>query len=64
MARKDTRPLVRGKNPLQVLTELAETRYPIYAQADLAVETGDTPHYEAVDAVLKALTTHLAGAEA
>jgi shikimate kinase len=64
VSRKDTRPLVRGKDPLKVLTELAEVRYPLYAQADLVVQTGDTPHYEAVEAVLKALNTHLAGAEA
>lgn len=64
VGRKDTRPLVRGKDPLQVLTELAEVRYPLYAQADILVETGDTPHYEAVDAVLAALNKHLAGAEA
>lgn len=64
IARKDTRPLVRGKDPLEVLTSLAEARYPIYAQADILVETGDTPHHEAVDAILAALEQHLAGAEA
>ena len=64
ISRKDTRPLVRGKDPLEVLRELAEVRYPIYAQADVRVETGDTPHHEAVEAILAALTQHLAGAEA
>lgn len=64
VSRKDTRPLVRGKDPLEVLTSLAEVRYPLYAQADILVETGDTPHHEAVDAILAALTQHLAGAEA
>lgn len=64
IGRKDTRPLVRGKDPLEVLTGLAQTRYPIYQQADILVETGDTPHHEAVDAILAALHTHLAGAEA
>jgi shikimate kinase len=64
IGRKDTRPLVRGKDPLEVLTALAEVRYPTYAQADIVVETGDTPHQEAVEAILDALQTHLAGAEA
>lgn len=64
IGRKDTRPLVRGKDPLEVLKDLAVVRYPIYEQADLLVETGDTPHHEAVDAILAALTQHLAGAEA
>lgn len=63
IGRKDTRPLVRGKDPLEVLTALAAERDPIYAQADIVVETGDTPHHEAVEAVIRALTTHLAGAE-
>lgn len=64
VARKDNRPLVRGKDPLAVLAELAAVRDPLYAQADLVVETGDTPHGEAVEAVLAALTAHLAGAVA
>lgn len=63
IGRKDNRPLVRGKDPLKVLTALSAERDPIYAQADITVETGDTPHHEAVEAVLSALTAHLAGAE-
>ena len=63
IGRKDNRPLVRGKDPLEVLTALAAERDPIYAQADITVETGDTPHHEAVEAVVRALTAHLAGAE-
>jgi len=63
IGRKDTRPLVRGKDPLEVLTTLAAERDPLYAQADIVVETGDTPHNEAVEAVVRALTAHLAGAE-
>ena len=59
IGRKDTRPLVSGKDPLAVLTELAETRYPIYAEADIMVETGDTPHHVAVDQILRALAAHL-----
>ena len=63
IGRKDTRPLVRGKDPLEVLITLAAERDPLYAQADIVVETGDTPHNEAVEAVVRALTAHLAGAE-
>ena len=42
VSRKDSRPLLSGKDPLAILTELAEKRYPVYAQADIMVETGDT----------------------
>jgi shikimate kinase len=56
VARKDNRPLLTGKDPLAVLTEQAAVRYPAYAQADITVETGDTPHQVSVDQVLRALT--------
>ncbi|MET3528461.1 shikimate kinase [Phenylobacterium koreense] len=59
VGRKDTRPLLSGKDPLVVLTELAEKRYPIYAQADLMVETGDTAHHVAVNQVISALSAYL-----
>lgn len=58
VSRKDNRPLVRGKDPIQVLTQLAEVRYPAYAEAQVHVQTGDTPHGVAVDAILTALRAH------
>jgi shikimate kinase len=59
VSRKDTRPLLTGRDPVEVLTAQAAERYPIYAQADLAIETGDTAHQVAVEAILGALTAHL-----
>ncbi|KRB42951.1 MAG: shikimate kinase [Pseudomonadota bacterium] len=61
VGRKDNRPLITGKDPLEVLTELAAVRYPIYAEADVVVETGDTAHHVTVDQVIQALTAHLQG---
>ena len=55
VGRKDNRPLLRGKDPLETLRALAEVRYPNYAQADIVVETGDTPHNVTVEAILDAL---------
>jgi len=55
VSRKETRPLLAGKDPLEVLRAQAADRYPAYAEADLVVETGDTPHHVAVEAILKAL---------
>ena len=55
VGRKDNRPLLAGKDPLEVLAAQARERYPAYAEADIAVETGDTPHQVAVEAILKAL---------
>src|SRR5690606_15264794 len=35
------RPLLNGNDPREVLSRLIEARYPVYAQADIAVETGN-----------------------
>ncbi len=55
VARKDTRPLLRGRDPLEVLGAQAQARHPLYAEAHHVVETSDLPHAAAVDAVLKAV---------
>ena len=55
VARRDTRPLLRGRDTLEVLSELAEKRYPIYAEADLTVDVGGGSHGVAVEAMLSAL---------
>lgn len=59
VARKATRPLLIGKDPLEVLTAQAEARYPAYAEADVVVETGDTPHHHTVDQVIQVLSGFL-----
>ena len=56
--RRDTRPLLRGKDPLQALTAMAEVRYPVYGEADLTVDVGGGSHSEAVEAIFKALNAH------
>jgi shikimate kinase len=60
--RRDTRPLLRGKDPLEALSAMAEVRYPIYAEAaDVTVDVGSGAHAQAVEAILKALSAHWAG---
>jgi shikimate kinase len=64
VARRDSRPLLRGRDPLAVLSAMAEVRHPVYAQADIVIETGDAAHRQAVDAILSALAALAAqGAE-
>lgn len=58
--RRDTRPLLRGKDPLEALTALAEARYPVYGTADLTVDVAGGAHTQAVDAIVKALERHWA----
>jgi shikimate kinase len=54
VARRDHRPLLRGKDPRVLLQSLAEARAPIYAQAHLTVR-GAVPHEKMVDRILAAL---------
>jgi shikimate kinase len=59
VGRKDTRPLLAGKDPMDVLKAQAEARYPAYAEADVIVETGDAAHHITVGQVIEALSAHL-----
>ena len=59
IGRKDTRPLVAGKDPMAVLTAQAELRYPAYAEADIVIDTGETSHAISVELVLSGLRQHL-----
>ena len=59
VGRKEGRPLLKGRDPMDVLREHAQLRYPAYGEAHLTVETGDTAHGVAVDAVIQALKAHL-----
>ena len=60
ITRKDSRPLLVGKDPLEVLQAQADARYPAYAEADIVVETGDAAHHVTVEQVIRALGEHLA----
>lgn len=53
--RRDTRPLLRDRDPVEVLGELARIRNPLYALAPIRVESVAAPHDATVDAILKAL---------
>ena len=61
--RRDTRPLLRGRDPLTALQAMAEVRYPIYATADLTVDVTSGAHAQAVEAIHDALQTHFAAYE-
>jgi len=52
---RNTRPLLRQPNPRQVMKTLMEKRYPIYAQADIRVESGVDTHGRAVEQIIAAL---------
>jgi shikimate kinase len=60
VARRDHRPLLIGKDPMEVLQAHVRERYPAFEQADVVVDTGDTAHQVAVDAVIAALAAYTA----
>lgn len=55
VTRKDTRPLLRGGDPREIVTRLKAEREPAYAMAAIHVLSGAGPHGETVNAILKAL---------
>ncbi len=60
--KRDTRPLLRDGNPEATMQKLIETRYPIYAEADMTVESRDEPHDIIVNEIITRLATGVNGA--
>lgn len=58
--RRNNRPLLRRDDPRRVLARLMEERYPVYAEADIAVDSDEAPPEAATTRVLEALRGHLA----
>ena len=55
VSRKDTRPLLRGRNPRAVLEQLLAERAPFYAEAPIRVMSDEGPQAETVTRILEAL---------
>lgn len=53
--RRNNRPLLQGRDPRTVLAELIEKRYPIYAEADLTVDSAAGPPEATTSQVIAAL---------
>ncbi|MEW5727342.1 MAG: shikimate kinase [Pseudomonadota bacterium] len=58
-AGRDHRPLLRTGDPRQILAGLMATRYPLYAEADIVVDTTDEPADVTVDKVEAELARYL-----
>lgn len=55
VAKRQDRPLLQADDPEKVMRTLMEKRYPIYALADVAVESRDVQHGQMVNDVIRAL---------
>lgn len=62
-ARRGNRPLLKNKDPADVLSGLMAQRYPVYATADIAVDSTDGPPDATVQRVIDALGQLLAKQE-
>jgi shikimate kinase len=60
VARRDNRPLLKAGDPRTILTELMEKRYPIYAEADITVDSVEGPPESTLGRVIAALKRFLA----
>ena len=59
VSRRGHRPLLKTADPKGKLAELIEQRYPVYAEADITVDSGAGPIGAMVDRVTAALKEHL-----
>lgn len=53
--KRDHRPLLKADEPRAVMARLMETRYPVYAEAELVVDSSSGPHAATAAAVIAAL---------
>ncbi len=60
--RRNTRPLLKGRDPAAVLRELAAVRNPLYAEAQVHINSRPSPHEVTVKAIIAALAAVPAGA--
>jgi shikimate kinase len=55
VVRRGHRPLLKDGDPREILTRLMAARDPVYAEADITVETGHAPTSATVERVIEAL---------
>jgi len=55
VSKRNNRPLLKTDDPRSVMERLMAQRYPIYAQADLTVDSRDGPHDQVVRTIIAEL---------
>jgi shikimate kinase len=53
--RRGDRPLLKNSDPLETLKRLIDERYPVYAEAEVTVESRDVTHETIVDEIIAGL---------
>jgi len=57
--RRGDRPLLKNADPIETLQRLIDERYPVYAEADVTVESRDVPHDTIVEEIVAGLRNHV-----
>jgi shikimate kinase len=57
--RRSDRPMLKTADPATTLKQLIAERYPLYAEADLTIESREVPHGTVVDEIVSGLAVHL-----
>ena len=63
-SRRNNRPLLKRGDPRKILSDLIEKRYPVYAEADVVVDSVDGPPEMTLARVIEGLRHHYAEADA
>jgi shikimate kinase len=56
--KRDNRPLLKVTDPEAVMRGLMAQRYPVYAEADIVIESREVPHEVIVDEIVAVLADH------
>ncbi len=60
-SRRNNRPLLKRGDPKEILAHLIEERYPVYAEADITIDSQDGPPEVTVERARAAIDAYLAG---
>ncbi|HVP84351.1 MAG TPA: shikimate kinase [Rhizomicrobium sp.] len=55
VSRRDNRPLLKNGDPREIIERLLAQRDPIYAEADLSIDSAAGPHAQAVERIVEVL---------
>ncbi|MFP3920762.1 MAG: shikimate kinase [Dichotomicrobium sp.] len=59
VSRRDTRPLLKAGDPRRIMQNLMDERYPVYAGADITIESRNVPHEVIIEEIVEALAARM-----
>jgi shikimate kinase len=60
VSKRENRPLLKTADPEATMRDLIDKRYPVYAEADIMIDSRDVPHDVIVNEAISALKSKLA----